>query len=178
VIEPGKALFQVVDPSTVYAEGDIPVENVSLFKQDQEVRVRVASYPGEVFPGKINYVSDLADPVKRTIHFLTEVANPDRKLKPEMFATLTVVVEKSGEVLAVPKDSVLTEGVESYVFVKNGTTFVKQSIVTGISDDQYVEIKDGLFPGDEVVTKGAHELSAASVSKAAPVGADGHAHTH
>ncbi len=178
VAEPGKVLFQIVDPSVIYVEGDVPVENVALFKQGQEVRVRVASYPDEVFQGKVNYISDVADPVKRTIHILAEVPNPDRKLKPEIFATLTVVVEKSVEALAVPKESILTEGVERYVFVKNGTTLVKQSVVTGISDDQYVEIKDGLFPGDVVVTKGAYELGMASTPKTVPVGADGHAHTH
>jgi cobalt-zinc-cadmium efflux system membrane fusion protein len=178
VAEPGKVLFQIVDPSVVYVEGDVPVENVALFKQGQEVRVRVASYPDEVFQGKVNYISDIADPVKRTIHILAEVPNPDRKLKPEIFVTLTVVVEKSVEATAVPKESILTEGVERYVFVKNGMTLVKQSVVTGISDDQYVEIKDGLFPGDVVVTKGAYELSTASINKAVPVGADGHAHTH
>lgn len=178
VIEPGNALFQVIDPWTVYAEGDIPVENVSLFKQGQEVRIRVASYPGEVFQGKVNYVSDLADPVKRTLHILAEVGNSDRKLKSEMFVTLAVVVDKSGETIAVSKESIITEGDERYVFVRNGTNFAKQNVVIGISDNQYIEVKDGLFPGDEVVTKGARELSAASVSKVAPVGADGHAHTH
>jgi len=178
IAEPGKVLFQVVDPSMVYVEGDVPVENVALFKQGQEVRVRVAGYPEEVFQGKVNYVSDVADPAKRAIHILAEVANPDRKLRPETFVTLVVVVEKAGEALAVPKASILTEGVERYVFVKNGTALVKQSVVTGISDDQYVEIKDGLFPGDVVVTKGVYELSTASAAKAAPVGAEGHAHTH
>ena len=66
------------------------------------------------------------------------------------------------------------------MFVENGDTYVRQSIVLGLKDDRYVEIRDGLFPGDRIVVRGGYELNAVrTVAAQQGQGGDGHAgHTH
>lgn len=158
-IEPNEKLSQILDNSTVWLEGDVLESYVALIRPGQNVRTRVVAYPGEYFSGKISYVNAALNKDKRALHFWAELKNPQGKLKPEMFAEAAVVLNQKPDVVAVPIESVLTEGAEKFVFLQKDNEFVKQTVVTGTKDDRYIEIKDGLFPGDLVVTKGNYELA-------------------
>ncbi|MFY9269403.1 MAG: efflux RND transporter periplasmic adaptor subunit [Candidatus Manganitrophaceae bacterium] len=147
-----------------------------MIRKGQEVRVRVSTYPDEAFAGRINYISDVVDPQKRTIHLWSAVPNPDRKLKPGMFARVSVITEKKSEAVAVPIRAILEEGAERFVFVQNGEEFIRQTVVLGVRDDRYVEVKEGLMPGDQVVTRGNQQLMLAQMSGGSTGGGDGHTH--
>jgi RND family efflux transporter MFP subunit len=157
-VDPSKVLFQIVDPSLLWVEGDVPEQFTAQVKPGQPVRVSVVALPGELFTGKIIRMSGMVEPEKRTVHIWVEVANPKFRLKPEMFAELAVVVGNSSKVLAVPMKAILKSGGETFVFVESGEHYLRQNVVAGVSDDRYVEIKEGLFEGDRVVTQGNYEL--------------------
>ena len=157
-VDPSKVLFQIVDPSVLWIEGDVPEPYAAQVKSGQPVRVNVVALPGEVFTGRIIRMSGMVEPEKRTIHTWVEVVNPNYRLKPEMFAELAVVVGDSDRVLAVPLKAILKSGGETFVFVESGGRYLRQNVVVGLSDDRYVEIKEGLFKGDRVVTQGNYEL--------------------
>ena len=120
------------------------------------------------------------DADKRTVHLWIEVPNPQGQLLPEMFATVTLITQAATDTLAVPLQAVLTEGAEQFVFVENGDTYARQNVVVGLKDDRYVEIREGLFPGDRVVVRGGYEINAARTATSPQgKGGDGHAgHTH
>lgn len=158
-VEPNEKLIQILDNSTVWLEGDVLESYAASIRPGQNVRARVVAYPGEYFSGKISYVNASLNKEKRALHFWAELKNTQGKLKPEMFVETAVVLNQKPDVVAVPIEAVLTEGAEKFVFLQKDNEFVKQTVVTGAKDDRYIEIKDGLFPGDLVVTKGNYELA-------------------
>lgn len=172
-VDPSKVLFQIVDPSVLWVEGDIPEHYAAQVKPGQSVRISVVALPGEVFAGKIIRMSGMVEPEKRTMHIWVEVANPKYRLKPEMFSELAVVVGNSSQVLAVPIKTILKSGGETFVFVESEGRYLRQNVVVGLSDDRYVEIKEGLFEGDRVVTQGNYEIMSSIFIKG---GVGEHAH--
>ncbi len=157
-VDPSKVLFQIVDPSVLWVEGDIPEHYTAQVKPGQPVRVSVVALPGEILTGRIIRMSGMVEPEKRTVHIWVEVANPKYQLKPEMFAELAVVVGSSSSVLAVPNKAILKSGGETFVYVESGERYLRQNVVVGISDDQYSEIKEALYERNLVVTQGNYEL--------------------
>jgi RND family efflux transporter MFP subunit len=158
-IEPNEKLLQILDHSAVWLEGDVLESYAASIRPGQAVRVRVIAYPGEHFSGQISGVSASLSKEKRALHFWAELKNPQGKLKSEMFAEAAVVLSQKPDVVVVPIEAVLTEGIEKFVIMQKDDEFVKQPVVIGSKDDRFIEIKDGLFPGDIVVTKGNYELA-------------------
>src|SRR3989304_9769656 len=157
-VEPNKHLFHIVDLSKVIVEGDVFESDVSKVKLGQNARIRLDAYPDRVFSGTVSFVASQLDPQKRTLHLWVSVDNKEGLLKPELFARVALVVEHSREALTVPVEAIIDDGAEKFVFVKNGNQFIRQDVATGVSDDRYVEIADGLYPGDQVVTDGNRQI--------------------
>src|SRR3990172_5517201 len=157
-VEPNKHLFHIVDLSKVIVEGDVFESDVSKVKLGQDTRIKLDAYPDKVFTGKVTFVASQFDPMKRTLHLWVSIDNKEGLLKPELFARVALVVEHSREALTVPVEAIIDDGAEKFVFVKNGNQFISQDVATGVSDDRYVEITDGLYPGDQVVTDGNRQI--------------------
>lgn len=157
-VDPNKELFHIIDLSEVIVEADVYEEDVGKVKPGQLARIRVLGYPNDAFEGKIKFIGAELDPDTRTLPVWITVKNLDWKLRPEMFAKVAVVLNKNEDVLAVPKDALMVEGGEKFVFVQTGNTFNRVDVQTGAEDDLFVEIKDGLVPDDMVVTDGKREV--------------------
>src|SRR5262249_31760121 len=101
------------------------------------------------------------DPQTRSLPVYVRVANPDRLLRPNMRAVLSVVTNHADAALVVPRAAVLGDFGASFIFVERDddpTLFERRAVVTGISGDQWVEILDGVLPGERVVTAGNYSL--------------------
>ncbi len=157
-VDPNKELFHIIDLSEVIVEAEVYEEDVGKVKLGLAARIRVLGYPDDAFAGKIKFIGAQLDPEKRTLPIWISVKNPDWKLRPEMFAKIAVVLNKNEDVLSVPKDALMEEGGEKFVFVQTGDTFNRVDVQTGAQDDLFVEIKDGLVPDDRVVTDGKREV--------------------
>jgi multidrug efflux pump subunit AcrA (membrane-fusion protein) len=180
MVEATGKLLELIDTSQVWVEGDVMEHLLTAVRPGQQARVRVAAYPEVVFTGTVRTMGRTVDPDKRTVHLWIEILNPQSRLLPEMFATVTLITQVATDALAVPLQAILTEGAEQFVFVENGDTYVRQNVVVGLKDDRYVEIRDGLFPGDRVVVRGGYEINAVRTATSQQgKGGDGHAgHTH
>lgn len=175
MVEAAEKLVEIIDTSVVWVEGEITEQLFPVVRAGQQARVRVAAYPDAVFTGTVHSLGRTVDPDKRTIHLWITVTNPDGRLLPEMFADVSLVTQVTVEALVVPVQAILTEGAEQFVFVENGEVYVRQNIVLGLRDDRYVEVRDGLFPGDRVVVRGGYELNVARTATQQQ-GAGGHGH--
>ena len=138
-VGPGKVLFEIVDPSVVWVEGDVPEHESHLVKVGQEARVTMIALPEQTFTGRIVRMGGMVEPDKRTVHVWVEVDNPRHQLKPEMFAQLHI-------------------GGETFVYIEQDGKYLKQNVVVGLKDDRFSEILEGLYLGDRVVTRGNYEL--------------------
>ncbi len=139
------------------------------------MNIAVSAYPGEVFTGKVFYISDTLNEETRTIHIMAGIDNRARKLKPGMYADTHIVVGESRSALVVPEEAVLDDESLSIVFVREEGGYHRHVVQTGTESHGWVEIVSGLDPGAEVVTTGAYQLK----SRMKMAGIDPHAgHNH
>ena len=179
-VEKNNMLFSILATDQVWVEGEVH-EDALVRLQDKwqigsEVRMRVAAYPETTFTGRISRISSIMNPEERTVHFWAEFSNSTRKLRPGMFAEQVIVLEKGAEVLSVPLNAVFEDKGSWFVFVEFGETYTKQEVVVGARDDQYVEIKAGLFPEEYVVVQGQHQLLRATAGVSKVMSDHGHPH--
>jgi membrane fusion protein, heavy metal efflux system len=164
VVETTEKLFVVADLSEVWVLANIPEKDIPYIRSggsspDQSVEVLVNAYPKEVFHGKITYVGDVLDVATRTMNLRLELPNLDRKLKPEMYATIRVYSEPEKGVLILPEMSVQRERDRTFVFVqRDPQSFEARDVKLGDSNGEVVKVIDGLREHESVVTKGAFVL--------------------
>ena len=169
-VEPDKHLLEIVDMSEVYAEGRIFEGQIARVKAGQKVRIKVESFPEDTFTGTVDVMSAALDPETRTLKVWVRVANPDGKLCPNMRATLHIVTDQAESVVAVSHSAVLGDAGNLFVFVQSdeaGLVYERRAVVTGIQDDRYVEMIEGVFPSDKVVTLGNYQLQYVTTKKPA-----------
>jgi len=157
-VKPNKTLFRIVNLTEVIVQGEVFESDIYKVKLGKDARISLDAYPDNVFNGKVTFIASELEPTKRTLHIWVTVDNNEGLLKPELFAKIALIVGHSNEAISIPIKAIIDDGVEKFVFVKNGDRFVKQDVATGLSDDRYIEIIDGLYPGDEVVTEGNRQI--------------------
>lgn len=160
-VEPDNHLLKVVDLSSLYVVARIYEGQIAQVRNGLKVRIRAEAYPEEVFAGVVEGHTAQLDPETRTLGVRVRVENPDRKLLPNMRATLSIVTAEADSVITVPLAAVLGEAGHLFVFVqddKDPHTFVRTPVVVGQRDDRYVEIIEGVLPAANVVTLGNYQL--------------------
>jgi len=159
VVEREKELFTIVDTSTVWVLADIYEKDLGQVAVGQTARIRVSAYPDEVFHGKITYISDVLDPSSRTAKLRSVVSNPEGRLKLEMFATVEIPLPGKRRALAVPAGALQSVADQTVVFVqRDATHFEKRIVEVGARTGDWVEIREGLKPGERVATEGGFYL--------------------
>jgi len=159
VVETEQKLFTVADLSDLWVVGNVPEKDVQFIRKDQKVDVIVSAYPHAIVPGTITYVGDVLDSATRTMRLRVTVPNPDRLLKPEMFAIVRVYAALSPDVLTLPLEAVQNGPAGKIVFVQRGTNdFEVRMVKLGEEQGEIVTVSDGVAVGERVVTKGSFVL--------------------
>lgn len=159
VVETNQKLFTVADLSDVWVVGNVPEKDVQYIRKDQKVDVIVSAYPHAIFPGTITYISDVIDPATRTMRLRVTVPNPDRMLKPEMFAAVRVYAAQNPDALTIPLAAVQNGPIGKMVFVRRGENdFEVRAVKLGIERGELVTVLDGVAGGESVVTRGSFML--------------------
>lgn len=176
-------LMEITDLSEMYAVAKIPEHLAGKIKSGTKAHIRVIAIPGEVFEGEMIRFGTSADEESGTIDAIFLLPNGDKRIRTSMRAEFSVVLSQRSNVLTIPRSALQGEAANRFVYVKDlelPNAFVKSPVLIGEMNDRYVEIANGLFPGDDVVTRGAYSLSfagASSVSlKEALDAAHGHEH--
>lgn len=167
-VEANKHLLEIVDLTEVYAEGRIFEGQIAAVKTGQKVRISVESYPQEVFTGTVDLVSGELDAETRTLRVWVRIKNEDLKLRPNMRAELNIVTGEAESVIAIPQTAVLGEAGNYFAYVQSDTdelVYERRLLVLGMKDDRYVEISEGIFPSDKVVTLGNYQLQYVTTRK-------------
>jgi cobalt-zinc-cadmium efflux system membrane fusion protein len=159
MVDESTEILAIMDPSRLWVEADVYEKDIARVSTGQEVVVSVPAYPGDSFTGTITYVGDILDPDTRTITVRTEVNNTESKLKPGMFADLSIEVSENGMALVVPSRAVLDDSGDHLVFVrKDGNRFEPRHLTLGTRANGLVEVVAGLEEGEVVVTNGNFQL--------------------
>lgn len=160
-VEPNAHLLELADLTEVLAVGHVFEGQIGRVRIGQKVRLRVPSYPDAAFDGAVERVGSALDPATRSLPVYVRIRNPEGKLLPGMPVALAVVVASADAALAIPRGALLGEFGSEFVFVEHDPDlglFKRVPVVRGLADDQFVEIVDGVLPGDRVVTVGNYSL--------------------
>ncbi len=173
--DPSKSLYTVADLSSVWVMVDINEKDLAKVHKGQAATVTVGAFPELKLKGRITYIADLVNEATRTVKARVEVANPGRKLKPEMFATVELALAADAPpVVAVPEDALQELDGKKVLFVaENETEFAARQVQTGRAAVGMVEIVSGLKEGDRFAVKGAFILKS-EVKKGEVVDEHGH----
>ena len=159
VVETEQKLFTVANLTDVWVVGNVPEKDVQFIRKDQKVNVVLAAYPHAIFAGTITYIGDVLDPATRTMSLRVTVPNPDRLLKPEMFAIVSVFATSSPDTLSVPLAAVQDGPVGKIVFVQRETgVFEARTVTLGNEEGDVVRVLEGVKAGEQVVSKGSFAL--------------------
>ena len=182
-LSPDTALLEITDLSEVYAVAKVPEYFAARIKPGTQAHIKVVALPDEKFDGKLVRFGTTADEESGTIDAIFILPNESGRLREEMRAEFSVVLDSRPNVLSVPRSALQGEASNRFVYVKHfdlPNAFVKTPVQTGKLNDSFAEIEGGLFPGDDVVTKGGYSLSFAGASsislKDALDAAHGHEH--
>jgi len=149
----------VVDISSVRLVANVVEKDLRLVNAGDPARVTVDAFPGETFTGRIARVAPVLDPATRTAEIEIEVPNGDFRLKPGMYARMSVTIESRRDTTLVPKVAVVDYGGTRGVFTMDADNKAKfLPIEIGIEDAERVEVRAGLTGADTVVTSGASAL--------------------
>jgi cobalt-zinc-cadmium efflux system membrane fusion protein len=159
VVETEQKLFTVANLTDVWVIGDVPEKDVQFIRKDQNVRVVLAAYPHAIFTGAITYIGDVLDPATRTMALRVTVSNPDRLLKPEMFAIISVYGTSNPDTLSIPLAAVQDGPVGKMVFVQQDAgAFEARMVKLGNEEGDIVRVLEGVKVSEQVVTKGSFAL--------------------
>lgn len=158
MVDQTSEILTILDPSVLCVDADIYERDIAAVRKGQEVELTVPAYPDLVFKGRIQYIGDVLKEETRTVTVRTEVENEGYRLKPGMFASLTILLDRQARALTVPQAAVLDDRDRKIVFISRGGVFFPMVIVTGPKMDGYIEVLSGLAEGDRVVTQGNYQL--------------------
>ncbi|MDH4301104.1 MAG: efflux RND transporter periplasmic adaptor subunit [Nitrospira sp.] len=159
VVETEQKLFTVANLTNVWVIGNVPEKDVRFIRKDQKVSVVLAAYPHAIFSGTITYVGDVLDSATRTMSLRVTVPNPDRLLKPEMFAIISVLATSSPDVLSVPLAAVQDGPLGKTVFVQRESgVFEPRTVKLGNEEGDVVRVLEGVKAGEQVATRGSFAL--------------------
>lgn len=166
MVDQSTEMLTLMDPSLLWVDAEVFERDLAKVKEGQEVRISVPAFPGETFKGKISYIADIIKDDTRTITVRSKVNNADFRLKPGMFADVSILLNHRNRVLVLPSNAILDDGDEKIVFLKQEEDFVRQVVQTGSHENGFIEILEGLRPGDLVVTSGNYQLKSLLNSEA------------
>ena len=145
----------IADLAQVWIVGDVYEKDLVLLRRGELVDITLAAFPDRHWGGKLAVISDTLDPQTRTLKVRVVLSNPQRELKPEMFATIRVH-RPLQQAIVLPASALLREGGDTAVIVETTPGKYERRLVNVASSNaSNVVIASGLKPGEVVVTEGA-----------------------
>jgi RND family efflux transporter MFP subunit len=157
-VEAAAELFTIINTDTIIVAGNVYEKDIPALRVGQPVQVKVNAYPGRAFGGVVARMDTLLDETSRTMKIRCHVANANGRLKPGMFAELTVLADTLPNTLLLPEAAMQEDGDAKYVFVVDGAGYRKVSVQLGEASNGFHRVVSGLAAGDEVVTDGSFTL--------------------
>ncbi len=155
VVNEASDLMTVANLESLWAIAEAPQQQAGSIRVGQQVEIKVSTFGDRRFAGRIVHIGATLNPETRTAQVRCLVQNPRGDLRPEMYATISIVSDMGHEVVAVPDEALIEMQGERVVFIEIGEgVFEKRPAQTGRRQNGMIEVTGGLRPGDRVVTRG------------------------
>ena len=165
-VESGTELLSISNLSTVLLEAQVFEKDLPVVRESTRASFTSSALNGEVYTigtadgdGRLVSIGQTVNAETRTIPVIYEVKNPLNRLRDGNFVEITIDTSGDRPVLAVPKQAVIREQGETFVFVfTGGETFERRAIALGAEGADFFEVNSGLKEGERVVTEGVYQL--------------------
>ena len=160
-------VMSLADLATVWVQAELFEQETGWVEPGQPAEVRLSFQPGRTWEGEVAYVYPNLDPETRTLRARLRFDNPDRALKPNMYADVTIYGGARRDLLVIPREALIRTGREQRVILDLGDgRFAPRAVVAGMESGDYVEIRSGLREGERVVTSGQFLIDSEASLKA------------
>jgi len=179
-VDMGEHLFNIVDPTRVWLEAQVPVSETQRLEGIQDAYFTIGGYDAIYrtadLNGRLITVGGILDPVTRRVPVIFELDNPKNAFKPGSYAQVYLREGASHEALAIPQTAVLDEdGIPVAMVQVHDEDFRKVVLKIGARDEDFVEVISGLGEADRVVVEGAYKVKLGANQPTADAHA-GHGH--
>ncbi|MFT6179443.1 MAG: cobalt-zinc-cadmium efflux system membrane fusion protein [Paracoccaceae bacterium] len=160
-VDPSKELLDILDLSQLWAIARVPQQEAGKLDIGTKARIQIPALKGETIEGKLVRFGTEADPSSGTFDAIFLIQNPDLKLRPGMRSEFSIITSVREDITVVPIEAVQGDLANRVVYVQDfdlPNSFIKAPVVTGEQNDRFIEIKEGLYGGVDVVTQGAYLL--------------------
>jgi RND family efflux transporter MFP subunit len=163
------AVVTLMDFSRVRVDVAVPETEVPRVRVGLPASLSVSEIPGKTFAGRVTRIAYALEDATRTMGTEIEIPNADGALRPGMYASVRIGLERRTDALLVPAEAVVTQKGQSFAFTVAGGRARKVALRTGLDDGVRVEVLAGLAPGEMVVVAGAQALTDGQACRAVEV---------
>ncbi len=155
-------LLTIADLSHVWVLCDVYENNLSQVHLGDRASIRLNAYPERKLEGRVSNIASLLDPATRSAKVRVDLPNPNRLMRPNMFATVVFVSQGTQSRITVPVSAILRLQDRDWVFVQQAPKRFRRTEVQAVpATAGYQEILSGVRPGD-MVAANALQFSRAS----------------
>ena len=160
----GDELYRIVDLTNLWVIADVAEGDLADIKLGDRATVTFRAYRSQPVEGKVTFIYPEVKTETRTVRVRIEVANPDERLKPDMYADVTFHADADrAAVTAVPVSAIIDNGAQQIVLVAKGEgRFEPRTVKLGRRGDGHVEVVEGLKAGEDIVTTATFLIDAES----------------
>lgn len=160
-----QAIINLPDITQMKVECRIHESLIAAIREGLPARIRIVSFPDQVFNGKVTAVSSVAMSGRwpntdlreyRTEITLTDDVEKIKSLRPGLTAMVELLVDSRNSVLQVPIQSIVTVGARNYIYAMDGSVPVRREIKVGLNNSSHMEIQEGVAAGERVVQNPRH----------------------
>jgi len=166
-VEAGRRLTRLAQLDPIKLDALVPERNLAALQPGLPVRVQIDALGGESFSGELVAIDPIVDPVSRTVAVRAQIPNPERRLKPGMFARVAIELSRRAQALWIPEQALIPELKGTIVYRVVDGKAERTEVSTGMRRPGLVEIRSGLNPGDVVITAGQMKIGPGSEVRAA-----------
>ena len=152
-VKPATEVMSLADLSSVWLQAEVFESQADWVIENQSAEARLNYMPGEVFSGRVDYVYPVLDPKTRTLQVRLRFDNPDERMKPNMYARVTIFGKSHPGALSIPREALIRgQDTDRVVVALGDGNYTVHEVMSGIESGGWLEIIAGLEAGDEVVT--------------------------
>ncbi len=158
-VSQGQILMRLLAPDPLLLEVSILESELRLLHVGAQTAIVLHAYPDDQFAGAVKAISPIVDIESGTCRILIQMDNPSQRIKPGMFARVEIGIEAFQQRLLIPRDALLIRDDRKLVFVHRDGLAQWRYVKTGLENDDFIEIAEGLEAGEELIVSGHYNLA-------------------
>ena len=158
-VNQGFEVARIAPTDRLIADVDLVGPELARVQTGQTVRIRHYAFEDEIMEGTILRLSPAMDPGTHGFRVEVEVDNSSELLRPGMFVQASIIAARHDDIAIVPRQAVTQRAGRNVVFVIDGQRAVRRNVSLGLADDDKIEVRDGVKPGERIVVRGLETLT-------------------